>query len=186
MATYNQLLKQTLSEIELFRVFSLSSEFKHISVREVSTTGVVVSHRSLCGSTGHFVKLRWSLCEATIHFVGYWSVCGAIVTLWSHWSLCGATGLFVRPLFTLLATGKFVEPLVTLWIQWSVCEASGHFVGPLVTLWDYWSFCWFSQLILASVSVIAWLSQKSYLGDCDKIVNQFKVYSCDTSHIVVV
>lgn len=36
MATYNQLLKPTLSEIELFRVFSLSSEFKYISVREVS------------------------------------------------------------------------------------------------------------------------------------------------------
>uniref|UniRef100_A0A1A9ZDE9 U5 small nuclear ribonucleoprotein 200 kDa helicase n=1 Tax=Glossina pallidipes TaxID=7398 RepID=A0A1A9ZDE9_GLOPL len=34
MMTYNQLLKQTLSEIELFRVFSLSSEFKHIAVRE--------------------------------------------------------------------------------------------------------------------------------------------------------
>lgn len=34
MATYNQLLKQTLSEIELFRVFSLSSEFKNITVRE--------------------------------------------------------------------------------------------------------------------------------------------------------
>eukprot|EP00061_Rhincodon_typus_P019091 g48546.t1 len=34
MATYNQLLKPTLSEIELFRVFSLSSEFKNISVRE--------------------------------------------------------------------------------------------------------------------------------------------------------
>lgn len=35
MATYNQLLKPTLSEIELFRVFSLSSEFKYIAVREV-------------------------------------------------------------------------------------------------------------------------------------------------------
>nr|KAG5691791.1 hypothetical protein BaRGS_003187 [Batillaria attramentaria] len=34
MATYNQLLKPTLSEIELFRVFSLSSEFKYLSVRE--------------------------------------------------------------------------------------------------------------------------------------------------------
>lgn len=34
MATYNQLLKRTLSEIELFRVFSLSGEFKHINVRE--------------------------------------------------------------------------------------------------------------------------------------------------------
>ena len=34
MATYNQLLKPTLSTIELFRVFSLSSEFKHIIVRE--------------------------------------------------------------------------------------------------------------------------------------------------------
>ncbi|VDP05372.1 unnamed protein product [Soboliphyme baturini] len=32
--TYNQLLKPTLSEIELFRVFSLSSEFKNLSVRE--------------------------------------------------------------------------------------------------------------------------------------------------------
>ena len=35
MATYNQLMKPTLSQIELFRVFSLSSEFKYITVREV-------------------------------------------------------------------------------------------------------------------------------------------------------
>lgn len=34
MATFNQLLKPTLSEIELFRVFSLSGEFKNIAVRE--------------------------------------------------------------------------------------------------------------------------------------------------------
>ncbi|RNA15787.1 U5 small nuclear ribonucleo helicase -like protein [Brachionus plicatilis] len=34
MQVYNVLLKATLSEIELFRVFSLSSEFKHLSVRE--------------------------------------------------------------------------------------------------------------------------------------------------------
>lgn len=34
MQTYNQLLKPTLSEIELLRVFSLSSEFKHLNVRE--------------------------------------------------------------------------------------------------------------------------------------------------------
>ena len=34
MQTYNQLLKPTLSEIELFRVFSLSSEFKNIMIRE--------------------------------------------------------------------------------------------------------------------------------------------------------
>ena len=34
MATYNQLLKPTLSDIELFRVFSLSSEFRNITVRE--------------------------------------------------------------------------------------------------------------------------------------------------------
>uniref|UniRef100_A0A673GMI5 BRR2 homolog n=1 Tax=Sinocyclocheilus rhinocerous TaxID=307959 RepID=A0A673GMI5_9TELE len=34
--TYNQLLKPTLSEIELFRVFSLSSEFRNITVREES------------------------------------------------------------------------------------------------------------------------------------------------------
>ncbi|UYV81297.1 SNRNP200 [Cordylochernes scorpioides] len=34
MSTYNQLLKPTLSEIELFRVFSLSGEFKYITIRE--------------------------------------------------------------------------------------------------------------------------------------------------------
>uniref|UniRef100_A0A665VD07 Activating signal cointegrator 1 complex subunit 3 n=1 Tax=Echeneis naucrates TaxID=173247 RepID=A0A665VD07_ECHNA len=34
--TYNQLLKPTLSEIELFRVFSLSSEFRNITVREIN------------------------------------------------------------------------------------------------------------------------------------------------------
>lgn len=34
MSMYNQLLKPTLSEIELFRVFSLSGEFRHIGVRD--------------------------------------------------------------------------------------------------------------------------------------------------------
>lgn len=34
MQIYNQLLKPTLTEIELFRVFSLSCEFKNITVRE--------------------------------------------------------------------------------------------------------------------------------------------------------
>ena len=34
MSTYNQLLKPNLSEIELFRVFSLSGEFQHIAIRE--------------------------------------------------------------------------------------------------------------------------------------------------------
>ncbi|CAB3996101.1 U5 small nuclear ribonucleo 200 kDa helicase, partial [Paramuricea clavata] len=34
ISVYNSLLKPTLSEIELFRVFSLSSEFKYITVRE--------------------------------------------------------------------------------------------------------------------------------------------------------
>ncbi|XP_065353810.1 U5 small nuclear ribonucleoprotein 200 kDa helicase [Cloeon dipterum] len=34
MSTYNQLLKPTLSEIEIFRVFSLSSEFRNITVRD--------------------------------------------------------------------------------------------------------------------------------------------------------
>ena len=50
MATYNQLLKQTLSEIELFRVFSLSSEFKHITVREVSqiVQAPIFPHFSYC------------------------------------------------------------------------------------------------------------------------------------------
>ncbi len=36
MSTYKQLLKATLSQIELFRIFSLSSEFKFVAVREVS------------------------------------------------------------------------------------------------------------------------------------------------------
>ena len=43
MATYNSLLKPTLSEIELFRVFSLSSEFKNITVREVSALLMFIS-----------------------------------------------------------------------------------------------------------------------------------------------
>ncbi|GAB6023297.1 hypothetical protein CHUAL_008104 [Chamberlinius hualienensis] len=34
ISTYNQLLKPTVGEIELFRIFSLSSEFKNITVRE--------------------------------------------------------------------------------------------------------------------------------------------------------
>ncbi|VDK53054.1 unnamed protein product, partial [Gongylonema pulchrum] len=34
MQTYNQLLKATATEIDLFRIFSLSSEFKQIMVRE--------------------------------------------------------------------------------------------------------------------------------------------------------
>eukprot|EP00095_Tigriopus_kingsejongensis_P005132 snap_masked-scaffold100_size373717-processed-gene-2.9 protein:Tk05132 transcript:snap_masked-scaffold100_size373717-processed-gene-2.9-mRNA-1 annotation:"u5 small nuclear ribonucleoprotein 200 kda helicase" len=34
MLTFNQLLKPNLSEIELFRIFSLSGEFKHIGVRD--------------------------------------------------------------------------------------------------------------------------------------------------------
>ena len=34
MQTYNQLLKPVLSEIELIRVFSLSSEFKQLIVRD--------------------------------------------------------------------------------------------------------------------------------------------------------
>eukprot|EP00057_Strongylocentrotus_purpuratus_P018687 XP_011673161.1 PREDICTED: U5 small nuclear ribonucleoprotein 200 kDa helicase [Strongylocentrotus purpuratus] len=38
MSTYNSLLKPTLSEIDLFRVFSLSSEFRHMVVREVRIT----------------------------------------------------------------------------------------------------------------------------------------------------
>ena len=34
MATYNDFLKPNMSDIELFRVFSLSHEFKYINVRE--------------------------------------------------------------------------------------------------------------------------------------------------------
>lgn len=34
METYNKLLKETSTEIDLFRIFSLSSEFKLIHVRE--------------------------------------------------------------------------------------------------------------------------------------------------------
>uniref|UniRef100_A0A671PTS0 Activating signal cointegrator 1 complex subunit 3 n=1 Tax=Sinocyclocheilus anshuiensis TaxID=1608454 RepID=A0A671PTS0_9TELE len=40
--TYNQLLKPTLSEIELFRVFSLSSEFRNITVREVCICSLMI------------------------------------------------------------------------------------------------------------------------------------------------
>lgn len=42
VATYNQMLKPTLSQIELFRVFSLSSEFKYITVREVHVHAYLV------------------------------------------------------------------------------------------------------------------------------------------------
>ncbi|CAM9978930.1 unnamed protein product, partial [Heterosigma akashiwo] len=35
VATYNEYLKPAMSDIELFRLFSLSAEFKHIHVREV-------------------------------------------------------------------------------------------------------------------------------------------------------
>lgn len=34
MQTYNQLLKATATEIDLFRIFSMSSEFRNIMVRE--------------------------------------------------------------------------------------------------------------------------------------------------------
>jgi len=34
ISMYNKLLKPTLNEIELFRIFSFSSEFRHITVRE--------------------------------------------------------------------------------------------------------------------------------------------------------
>lgn len=34
METYNKLLKETSTETDLFRIFSMSSEFKHIHVRE--------------------------------------------------------------------------------------------------------------------------------------------------------
>lgn len=47
MQTYNQLLKPTLSEIELFRVFSLSSEFRNITVREVWSQTPVPSETAL-------------------------------------------------------------------------------------------------------------------------------------------
>uniref|UniRef100_A0A8R1EBQ1 SEC63 domain-containing protein n=2 Tax=Caenorhabditis japonica TaxID=281687 RepID=A0A8R1EBQ1_CAEJA len=34
MQTYNKLLIETCSDIDLFRIFSMSSEFKHLSVRD--------------------------------------------------------------------------------------------------------------------------------------------------------
>lgn len=63
--TYNQLLKPTLSEIELFRVFSLSSEFKNITVREVvhSRLGraLVFNARALPGFSPWFLGFcDWS------------------------------------------------------------------------------------------------------------------------------
>lgn len=44
IATYNQLLKPTLSEIELFRVFTLSGEFRQIAVREVTFIPIFIYH----------------------------------------------------------------------------------------------------------------------------------------------
>ncbi|CAM9692804.1 unnamed protein product, partial [Phaeothamnion confervicola] len=41
MATYNEHLRPTLSDIELFRVFALSGEFKHIIVREEEKQEVI-------------------------------------------------------------------------------------------------------------------------------------------------
>ena len=40
MATYNLQLKPTMCDIELLRVFSLSSEFKHFKVRGVSHNSI--------------------------------------------------------------------------------------------------------------------------------------------------
>uniref|UniRef100_A0A6Q2XZW2 U5 small nuclear ribonucleoprotein 200 kDa helicase n=1 Tax=Esox lucius TaxID=8010 RepID=A0A6Q2XZW2_ESOLU len=59
--TYNQLLKPTLSEIELFRVFSLSSEFRNITVREVCST---LEHYSI--PKGHILCLINVLLQAYI------------------------------------------------------------------------------------------------------------------------
>uniref|UniRef100_A0A8C3UDX9 Activating signal cointegrator 1 complex subunit 3 n=1 Tax=Catharus ustulatus TaxID=91951 RepID=A0A8C3UDX9_CATUS len=47
--TYNQLLKPTLSEIELFRVFSLSSEFRNITVREVRARAAATTQHNPAG-----------------------------------------------------------------------------------------------------------------------------------------
>ena len=55
IGTYNQLLKPTLSEIELFRVFSLSGEFRHIAVREVRMR----SHRCQRGEFRHIILFLW-------------------------------------------------------------------------------------------------------------------------------
>ena len=70
VATYNQMLKPTLSQIELFRVFSLSSEFKYINVREVgvphihigcilNSTPTYKPHYIMCIFT--YRRRRWSV-----------------------------------------------------------------------------------------------------------------------------
>lgn len=45
MAVYADYLKPAMSDIELFRLFSLSSEFKHIHVREARPVLVFVCGR---------------------------------------------------------------------------------------------------------------------------------------------
>ncbi len=60
MATYNQLLKSTLSQIELFRIFSLSTEFKYITVREVSTLELKGLMMELKGLMYYYRKRNWS------------------------------------------------------------------------------------------------------------------------------
>ncbi|VVC86803.1 unnamed protein product [Leptidea sinapis] len=52
MQNYNQLLKPTLGEIELFRVFSLSAEFKNINVRDEEKLEL---HKLM-------ERVRWKLC----------------------------------------------------------------------------------------------------------------------------
>lgn len=75
--TYNQLLKPTLSEIELFRVFSLSSEFRNITVREVRSQNP--SPVSLWGKKdpSHLscFVLLWFFCRRrSLSFKNCWSV----------------------------------------------------------------------------------------------------------------
>lgn len=61
MTTYNQLMKPTLSQIELFRVFSLSSEFKYLTVREV-TIGIIIIIKD-CMSCN---TVLYRLCNLTV------------------------------------------------------------------------------------------------------------------------
>ena len=92
IATYNQLLKPTLSQIELFRVFSLSSEFKYITVREVRLADTVRSlHRTLV-TAGCLVDL---LTPQPSHVPGSLYV--------SHWR---AWYFFSRDLTYIIACGQ--------------------------------------------------------------------------------
>jgi len=52
MAVFNKYLKPSMSDIELFRVFSHSSEFKYMSVRQEEKMELATLLDKVCGGEG--------------------------------------------------------------------------------------------------------------------------------------